>query len=176
MGTQRTSFPTRTAVSMTRIGHTGRTVRRSAVRSSRARLDSRTSVAPFDRAHNLLCVRISSSLFGLKRRFFRIVGPFNRYLEKAGGLGDSSARLDPSASASISARLTPALGSKRQSSTRSACSENSAKFTPLRPRCPQWCGYRARPLFSSRHENTRGMNPSERGGYRRFTEEDGSGR
>src|SRR5260370_33028472 len=71
------------------------------------------------------------------------------------------------------------LGSKRKSSTRSACSENSAKFTPSPSQvAPSGCGSpRQTAVFEPFTKTPGGMNPSERGrDTNDRTEEDGRGR
>src|SRR5260370_9126752 len=68
-------------------GHTGRAVALIGCEIL-ARVDSiaEQSVAPFDRAHNLLCVRIQQQLIRVEAQaFFRIVGPIQPItVEKAG--------------------------------------------------------------------------------------------
>src|SRR6266849_6030447 len=87
-GTQRTVVsPRERGVDDAASGHTGRTVAPIGCEIL-ACADSiaEQSVAPFDRAHNLLCVRIQQQLIRVEAQaFFRIVGPIQPItVEKAG--------------------------------------------------------------------------------------------
>src|SRR6266849_3219213 len=137
-GTQRTVVaPRERGVDDAASGHTGSAVAPIGCEIL-ASADSiaEQSVAPFDRAHNLLCVRIQQQFIRVEAQaFFRIVGPVHPItVEKAGpGLREIAVPdvIRPPAHR-YPLGLTPAFGVKKTKfdSTRSACSENSAKFTP----------------------------------------------